>query len=497
MKSILLANKEYKKMQMFNTKLMWEVIDLTLNLIDCKIAGVDYVPASNKVQLMEDRHLHLHFDAIYSNEIDADFFSVLPDLTLDCGGKVYKVPHGHASFCGNLNIACEKTQHLDISINKVEYGSIDYDNKYYWRYVYPIANEDWFLKIAASCYHDDQGTTYAYNYLPIVLDRNKIHLYINKRKDDRYMVIQSDDMVDGNEMFMKVQSILTALGLVVGRKYGNYRFCMVSKDRNFTNIEASYWGTLDKTKPCNYRIVNTKWIDVYEMLQYPYQQYAKEMMANSISDPNLYYDDAPMMLDAFNALVNLCNKDNDMYLAASMLLEGTILNIMYQMPFFHVVLETITSSLMKDEDLNTPPPMDNEAYKSKVLPALLSALNQVDDIAEEARNIYIKRLTNNLNIGANNDKLTILFNRYGYELSDSDRDAIKKRNSVFHGHLSKANKPLTDQEWQMFAISLRLHKLCSILLLKASGFSGRILNNEVILGVKEACERNEPPYIEI
>ena len=152
---------------------------------------------------------------------------------------------------------------------------------------------------------------------------------------------------------------------------------------------------------------------------------------------------------------------------------------------------------MKDEDLKTPPPMHNDDFKVKVLPSLLSTLTEIDDIPLEAKTIYSNRLTNNLNTGANNDKLTILFDRFGYELTKYDREAIKKRNSVFHGHLSNADKPLTEQEWQMFALSLRLHKLCSILLLKASGFSGRILNNEVIYGVKEACERKEPPYISI
>lgn len=167
------------------------------------------------------------------------------------------------------------------------------------------------------------------------------------------------------------------------------------------------------------------------------------------------------------------------------------------MPFFHVVLETITSSLMKDEDLKTPPPMPNDVFKGKVLPSLLSALTDIDDIPAEAKTIFSNRLTNNLNAGANNDKLTILFDRFGYVLTKYEREAIKKRNSVFHGHLTNPDKPLTDQEWQVFSISLRLHKLCSILLLKAAGFNGRILNNEVIYGVKEACERKEPPYLTI
>lgn len=484
-------------MQQFKTRHMWEVIDLMMKLQDCKVSGIDYIPIQNSVRLGRDMHMHLTFDSELNQGIDNDFFAVLPDFILESDGHKIKVPHGHAVFDCNLTMEYGRKQNLDISINKMEYGVIDEQQMYFWRYVYPLDNDDWFLKITAGQYKDDQGTYYAFNYLPVNLEGNEMHLYMSKRKDERYMVIQSADMITGDEMFRSVLSILTALGLVVGRKYGDFRFCMVSSDKDFTTIEAAYWGSLDKTKMCNYRIVNPKWVDAYDMMRYPYQQYAKDIMAKSVTDPNLYYDDAPVALNAFNGLVNLCYKDNDMYLAASMLLEGTVLNIMYQMPFFHVVLETITSSLMKDEDLKTPPPMHNDDFKVKVLPSLLSTLTEIDDIPLEAKTIYSNRLTNNLNTGANNDKLTILFDRFGYELTKYDREAIKKRNSVFHGHLSNADKPLTEQEWQMFALSLRLHKLCSILLLKASGFSGRILNNEVIYGVKEACERKEPPYISI
>ena len=46
-------------------------------------------------------------------------------------------------------------------------------------------------------------------------------------------------------------------------------------------------------------------------------------------------------------------------------------------------------------------------------------------------------------------------------------------------------------------MSLRLHKLCSILLLKEAGFTGKVLNNEVLFGIKDACERKEHIYLDI
>ena len=98
---------------------------------------------------------------------------------------------------------------------------------------------------------------------------------------------------------------------------------------------------------------------------------------------------------------------------------------------------------------------------------------------------------------ANQDKLSKSFESIGYSLTKEDKEAIKKRNFILHGHLSNIKKELVEQRWDMLAVALRLHKLCCILLLKAAGYSGEILNNEVIWGVKEACERKESPYINI
>ena len=72
-----------------------------------------------------------------------------------------------------------------------------------------------------------------------------------------------------------------------------------------------------------------------------------------------------------------------------------------------------------------------------------------------------------------------------------------KRNSTFHGHLTSENMPLREQQSELLAMSLRLHKLCSILLLKEAGFTGKVLNNEVLFGIKDACERKEHIYLDI
>ena len=482
----------------FRVKQLWKLIDRILHLKNCQVSGVNYIPNSNEICLGKDHKLHLIFQSVYNNDIDHDFGTVLPKIELSNYDMTFVIPHGYAVYDCNLVICSDRTQELNIKINRLDYGNTEDKSNCYWRYVYPVKSDEWFLKICSQTYIDDTGTHVGFSYLKPILGNGDMHVFITRRKEEYYMIIQSGSMIDSDEMFKRVVSVTTALGLVTGYKYGDYHFQIKSDDKDFCSVKSISFGNIEETKHCNYRIVNNRWVDAYDMLgRYDYQKYAQKMLASSIHDPNLYYDDNPMEADAFNGLVNLCYNNNNMLIAASMLLEGSVLNILYQPSFYHVALESITSAIMSDNNNDAQPPMPNDYYSKKVSPILLAALNKIENLPSDAKRIYTNRITNNLNNCTNQDKLTASFNKYGYKLTQWDLEAIKKRNSTFHGHLSNVNKELFDQQWDLFAVALRLHKLCCILLLKAAGYNGKILNNEVIYGVEDACKRKEPPYITI
>jgi hypothetical protein len=202
-------------------------------------------------------------------------------------------------------------------------------------------------------------------------------------------------------------------------------------------------------------------------------------------------------MDAFSKLSQLCYKSNDMLLATSMLIDISMMNIEYQKPFFHVVLETLTTALMKGEDISLPPTMPQKQYKQEVAPVLIETLKTIPGLSEVALRVFSQRIEHNLNSAPNANKLEVCFPKYGYALTEADNEAINNRNSTFHGRLSNLDEPLRDQQKDMLAMSLRLHKLCSILLLKAAGFTGKVLNNEVLFAMKGAVGRKESVYIDI
>ena len=485
--------------QLFKVRLLWKFIDKILHLNDSQVEGLCYIPTKNAIHLGKDNNLHLCFQSQYHNELWNDRLNVLPEIRLQNGNDTFIIPEGYAIYNDNqLEISPDKTQDWDIKFNRIDYGSIEEKSNHYWRYIYPIKSKSWCKQIESMSYKDDNGRFTNFSYLKPKLGGDEMHIFVTSRKDEYYMVIQSGSMMDPEEMYKRVFAITTSIGLITGYKFGDYHFQIASDDRDFETIKSIMFGSIEKSKNYNYRIVNNKWRDTYNMLgQYEYQKYAQDAVKESVDNPKMFYDEKPLEAKVFDTLVNILYNHNNLAISTSMLLEGSLLEIIYQPSFFHVALETITSALIDSKQVVLKLPMEKTDYNKKVKPVLLEALNGITELPENAKRIYTNKIGSNLNSCTNQEKLSKCFECIGYVLTKGDNEVINNRNFTLHGHLSDIKKELTDQQWDMFAVALRLHKLCCILLLKAAGYKGRILNNEVVFGVKEACERKDPPYIYI
>ena len=446
------------KCQVFKVRLLWEYIEKLFHLKDSQVKGLSYNPIKNAIRLGKDHKLHFSFKSKYNEEIDNDFFRVLPEIELKNGSDTYFIPHGYAVY-EDLNVSYNQVRKFDIEINRLDYGIVDDKLEYYWRYVYPFKFDRWFLQMESLIYVEEKedGRQVGLSYLKPILGNSDMHIFLTELNDNCYLVIQSGSKINSEEMYKRVNAITTTIGLITGNIFGDYHFQITSDDKDFDSFKSLKFGTLDDARYSFYRIVNNKWVDSYDLMnKYEYQHYAQEMLEKSVSDPTSYYDNKLVKATVFNNLVNLCYNNNDIAISASMLLEGSMLK----------------------------------------MPSLVNVLKGIKELPDEAKTKYIKKL-DSFNGPPNQDKLGIIFNAFGYILSDEDKKAIELRNYSFHGNLSHILKESTEPEWGVYAVALRLHKLCCVLLLKAAGYKGSILNNEVILGVKEACERKEPPYLYI
>ena len=69
------------------------------------------------------------------------------------------------------------------------------------------------------------------------------------------------------------------------------------------------------------------------------------------------------------------------------------------------------------------------------------------------------------------------------------------RNTFLHGGLVKGS--VEKQSSDLFYLSLMLHKLACIIILKKAGFVGYILNNPILFNCKKAVDAGEKVLIMI
>lgn len=488
-----------KDITQFLLKPTIEAIYDILHMENCKVNGIAGVPAINRLS-MSPGHIDLEFDATFRAMHTSTFIGYLPAILLETANGAYKIPQYTAQFEGCITMGSEKEQHFDMRFSKLTQTTLIEGHPYYWRFIYPICNNEWFMKIKALPYADDFGTKHFFNLITADLEGHKMNLYSSNVESNHWMIVESTETITYEEMDHRVMSIIMALGFVIGKRYGDYCFHVASVEPTFSKIEGIEALSLKETKFCPFKILQPNSNLIVEWLrQFDYQQYALDEIQCTSEDGTkwFYEEDASVTKEAFSKLAQLCYKTNNMLLATSMLIDGSLMNIEYQKPFFHIALETITSALIKGDEWLLPPAMPQEKYMKEVVPVLIDALKGILNLSEEAFRIFSLRIEHNLNSMPNANKLEVCFSKYEYMLTREDKSAINKRNSTFHGHLTNENIPLREQKSELLAMSLRLHKLCSILLLKEAGFSGKVLNNEVLFGIKEACERKEHIYLDI
>ena len=85
------------------------------------------------------------------------------------------------------------------------------------------------------------------------------------------------------------------------------------------------------------------------------------------------------------------------------------------------------------------------------------------------------------------------FSQRGYILSEQEKNIINSRNRFLHGHILGHSYEESFQE--VLYASLELQKLCILLLFRESGFKGLIVNNAVLMGLKNAISAKEPVLI--
>lgn len=479
-------------------KLIKPSMDAINNLCadNCIVNGVDFVPKENNIHIVVNK-LNLSFSNYYTESIGKSFWQYLPEIEIISNERSYIVEKGNCYFGGDIIVSKETEQTFTLSIEKICEKTINREEEYFIRYILPIDNECLVTKIENIAFKTETSTNRP--LFEIVFEAGVIHVFEFKYQEQYYLFIETEFKTTIKDFRKYQNSIIQSIAFFTQRVYGGGAFLVISESKDFHEIVGTEFISSVITKNVPYSCFNSNYAFLLYNFPHDYQKYIRDYIDKMREEYGLswFYKDRILPIDVLAKMANLFYSNNNLLIAGSLLNEMSGYNLEFQAGAFCTAYEAITSSLK--EEYNTKPtlPIAPDIFKRALLPKLIAVVDESEEINDHQKDFIKNKIRSNLNTAPNDKKLTMFFERYGYTLDDRDLSVIRNRNIIFHGHIAKPEGDMNDEEEQIFGTSLRLHKLCSILLLKMSGYNGDILNNEVLFGIRSACERKEPILIHI
>ena len=183
----------------------------------------------------------------------------------------------------------------------------------------------------------------------------------------------------------------------------------------------------------------------------------------------------------FSALCELMRKEKKILQAITQIIHNQVATLEIKIPVLYVALETITGVFTTGGHKDLKPIQDNIVAQSLVELLQATANKFVAEKGftdEQVANYkpFYNRI-NGLNNPPNSDKLSKVFPILGYTLKPQDQKVIDERNAFLHGFTPRLKLSEEDHGFkELYDLSLRLHFLLAVLLLKKVGFSGKIIN---------------------
>lgn len=216
---------------------------------------------------------------------------------------------------------------------------------------------------------------------------------------------------------------------------------------------------------------------------------------------------------AYSKLCELIISKGGILRAVILFVRNHSTSLEIKIPTQFVALENITKVLVGG-DTQPPELIEDKEIKSKMKKIVKNTVSEMKKIQNEYRpsddcnaeelasynssfeSIYTKM--HNYNRGSNNKKLVAPFEKFKYLLSNEEKELIiRDRNKFLHGDDFLPVGEDEEEFKELVHISMRLHRLISVLLLKASGFSGYIINNPKIYESISEKRLREPLFLKI
>lgn len=458
--------------------------------------GLPFEQPDKMILSHSDNHFDLVFTSIPSHSLCGAWDKPLPDVLIHCNEHHMRVLSGKAQFTGSIQYLSPEPQSFNIKIQSLIDASINESEEHFIRIVQPIARENWVHDISTYAY--TEGSSWSLGLLEVKLYRGIVHLYPYKSATQQYLITDILFPTTIDEAHKIAFSTSVALGLITTTvNLGEY-FFLFGNNPGFEQITGLSYYSLRPTIYGQYRIFTTNLYTVENALKnVPNAEYALHQLYNDQGSVNSGMVDW-MYMDVFSNLARSIYENDSLQQASTTIIEASTYPLEYQAGLYCLVIEAITTVLTESDKPVYPMPYDEyEATVKPKLEAVISELESKATLDQTASAIYRKRIKNEINKQTNGDKLKIPFARFGYTLTRLDEKYLNKRNPIFHGQNIATKGTLSDKFDYLLHLSLLLHKLSCILLLKNAGYNGYILNNPVLYGCQQECKAKEDIFLMI
>ncbi|NLM18888.1 MAG: hypothetical protein GX217_02550 [Clostridiaceae bacterium] len=389
---------------------------------------------------------------------------------------------------GNTYFAPEKSTLLtnikDINIDLPEFevsGSVsklstspisDFEDKYH-RVLIPISDSQFRFNHIARYRFDSDASFKNKELVKVQIEEHKFHLFTFKKDDKVYWAIDSLQKLTFRDFQELAYSIFNSYGFVTGDLHLNEAYYICSNEAQFLAELELIYASLRDSLITGYGIYTTNPYSVYVPLFRSQQKEIDHDFVKIWTEKLGWFRE-----DVFSNLATLLHKYDSISRAALIVLEANLQPLELKAASYCVAFEAICHTIKKEFGIKSPNVIDNDLWDTtikKQFSDLIEKLRHDNTINEDQERILSNKL-NNWNQPTNRDSLTAPFTKYSYNLSKDEYKCIDNRNRFLHGSLPVNERDEDEAFRELYHISMTIHRLIYVLILKASEFNGFIIN---------------------
>ncbi|ABG60185.1 hypothetical protein [Cytophaga hutchinsonii] len=406
-------------------------------------------------------------------------------------------------------------KHIEGSINSISTKNKSYYKKQRcYRIILPV-NHEINLRGDFTGWHytvDGKGTFGT--LLKLTINNNKFHFFAHKTKDkEYYIIIDSISKLILDEFQKTANSILLAYAFLKGEYHGKEANILTYTSNNFKTPESILSVILGGGILDGFPVHTTKPHSLVSIKQKTKYKKDKNGKLIGVDEAHLKKYMVEFPHESLSKLCELiCNKGGILR-AVILFVSNHSATLELKVPTLFVALENVTKVLIGG-DVSVPRLIEDDKIIKEIKAVINTAVKGIDIVEKDNKKstfsiqelkdykANFSRISSKLhdfNKGTNNKKLIEPFVNFGYTLSEEEKNLIfVHRNKFLHGDdYMSLEKDYEFEFKELFHISMRLQRMIAVLLLKASGYSGYILNNARIYDYISEKSINEDIFVKI